>query len=267
MLDLEEPEAGAGSGSGSATGKPKDKPKGKPKAQRGKRTTVSSEPHFITFTFAWLSAVLLVLAVAGFWCLHWCLGLLGRVAPRELLAAAWLFGYLSRLPQDIPRSLRRVSLCLSCEHGGAGCETNTGPCCWRSCSCSPVAASMSSSPRATAPSLRPRSRVQHGFVRPLDAHFAHHARCMVHRRPRAPPCEPSGLNHENFALGKRRSSEARRSRCESRSEGRRLPPPAPLRPPHPPLPLPPTTPPLGSHSRGPLSNTVTKTSSRQRSAY
>jgi hypothetical protein len=109
MLDLEEPEAGAGSGSGSATGKPK-----------GKRTTVSSEPRFITFTFAWLSAVLVVLAVAGFWCLHWCLRLLGHVAPRELLAAAWLFGYRSRLPQDIPRGLRRVSLCLSCEHGGAG---------------------------------------------------------------------------------------------------------------------------------------------------
>ena len=90
-LDLEEPEAGAGSGSGSATGKPKDKPKGKPKAQRGKRTTVSSEPRFITFTFAWLNAVLLVLAVAGFWCLHWGLHLLGRVEPRELLGVAWLF--------------------------------------------------------------------------------------------------------------------------------------------------------------------------------
>ena len=83
MLDLEEPEAGAGSGSGSATGKPKDKPKGKPKA-------LSSEPRFITFTFAWLSAVLFVLAVAGFWCLHWGLRLLGRVEPRELLGVAWL---------------------------------------------------------------------------------------------------------------------------------------------------------------------------------
>ena len=70
MLDQEEPKAGAGSGSGSATGNPKDEPKGKPNAQRDKRTTVSSEPRFITFTFAWLSAVLLVLAVAGFWCLH-----------------------------------------------------------------------------------------------------------------------------------------------------------------------------------------------------
>ena len=152
-VDLEEPEAGAGSGSGSATGKPKDKPKGNPKAQRGKRTTVSSEPRFITFTFAWLSAVLFVLAVAGFWCLHWCLGLLGRVAPRELLAAAWLFGYLSRLPQDIAFSFRRVSLCLSCAYDGAlaGYVAKTGPCCWGSCSCSRSAASISSLSWATAP--------------------------------------------------------------------------------------------------------------------
>jgi hypothetical protein len=50
-------------------------------------STAATEPTVIALTFAWLSAVLLLLAGAGYWCLH----MLGRVEPRELLAAACLF--------------------------------------------------------------------------------------------------------------------------------------------------------------------------------
>ena len=59
-----------------------------------------------------------------------------------------------------------------------------------------------------------------------------HGPPSVHRRPRTRPCAPSGLNHEIFTLGKRRSFTARRPRRPPRSSLARRRPflPRPRRP-------------------------------------
>ena len=61
---------------------------------------------------------------------------------------------------------------------------------------------------------------------PVRSPRTFHGPPSVHRRARTPPCEPSGLNHEMFALGKRRGCEAGRPPRSSARRRRFLPLPS-----------------------------------------